>query len=118
MAFLTKEQMLVEMTLKKETVELATGSVIVSEASAEDYMKAYSSDLSKDENGEFSGVKFTSLLAVRSILGEDGKRMFADEEAETLRTSSSAFFTKIVAAIKRLNGLTEAEAKNSEASPS
>lgn len=101
---LDKKAILNAMKLKQEKVEIDGGSVIVQEVSAAEYMEVYSSEAVKSNN-EFDGTLFTSILATRCIVDAKGKRIFDDADAETLRNGSTAVYTKIALAVKRVNGL-------------
>lgn len=108
---LDKAAIIKAMKLKTETIKIDGGEVIISEVTALEYMDAYTSDLAKDEKGEFDGTKFTSLLATRCIVDAKGKRIFDDADAELIRNGSSSIYTKIIVKVKDLNGL-GADAKN------
>lgn len=105
MSALGKAAILKAMALKKETVEVEDGQILLTEVSASEYMEVFNSDAAKDDKGEFDGTRFTSLLATRCIVDDEGNRVFADDDAETLRNGSTAIYTKIALAVKRLNGL-------------
>lgn len=112
MGVLDKKSLLKALELKKETVVIEGGEVIVTEITATEYMDVYESPGAKNDKGEFDGVKFSALLAARCIVDAKGNRLFADEEADLLRNGSSSVFSKISAVVKRLNGLAGDEAKN------
>jgi hypothetical protein len=105
MSTLDKAGILKAMELKRETVTVEGGEIILTEIPADEYMEIYTSDAAKDANGEFDGTKFTALLATRCIIDKKGKRIFDDADAEQLRKGSTAVYTKIAMAVKRLNGL-------------
>lgn len=112
MKVLDRKSLLEEMQLKKETVTLKTGNVIVTEVSAAEYLDAMNSPLAKDDKGEFDGAKFTALLATRCVVDGKGKRIFTDEDTELIRSGSARVLNRIGAAVKRVNGLTGDETKN------
>lgn len=109
---LDKAALLAEMELQTEIVKLKTGNVIVKELSAVDYMEAFESPLSQDAQGEYSAVRFTALMVVRSAVDEAGDRIMADDDAEAFRNGGGSVFRKIAAAVNRVNGTTGEEAKN------
>ena len=109
---LDKVALLAEMALKTETVSLPSGSVMLSELSAESYMDAYESPLAKDATGAYSGVRFTALLVARCAVDDAGNRILSDEDADTFRAGSSGTFRKLSEAVNRLNGLAGDEIKN------
>ncbi len=108
---LDKSAILKAMALKSETVTIDGGEVLLQEVTATEYMEVYNSDAAKNDKGEFDGTKFTSLLATRCIIDKKGKRVFEDSDAELLRNGSTAVYTKLAMAVKRLCGL-GAEEKN------
>lgn len=72
--------------------------------------------------GKFDTTAFAAGLIVRCIIGEDGGRLFSDDETQLLAQKSSAAFTRVFEAAARLNGLHSESAgaaeKNSPAAPS
>lgn len=101
-----------ELKLKTEEVPVGSGKVLVTEVTALEYMEVYDSEAAKNDKGEFDGSKFAAALAVRCIVDKNGKRLYSDDEAGVLRNGSSAIYTKLVLAVKRLNGLGAEPAKN------
>jgi len=102
--------------LKTETVDINSKGVIVTELTAMDYMDVLNSPLCNDAAGEWDGTIFMSLLTAHCIVDDKGNRIYADADAASLRSMSTPIYNKIVAAVKRLNGLTGDETKNSEPS--
>lgn len=106
-----KESLLNEVKLNTETVTIGGRGVILTEVSAAEYMDIYNSPEAKNEKGEWDGTRFTSLLVTRCIVDGKGQRMYDDADADKFRNGSTAVYTKLAAAVRRLNGL-GAEGKN------
>lgn len=114
---LDKSALLSALKLKTEEVEIDGGTVIVSEIGAADYIKLWT-DPSNQTDGEIDMVKFTPALLACTIVDQDGKRIFSNDDISELSRSAHAPFLKIAEAAKRLNGLSGSEIKNSESSQS
>lgn len=71
--------------------------------------------LSKDDKSSEFGLR----LVVASVVDENGERVFADSEIDTLRSTSEAGITKLMDEVMVLNNYRKAPAeKNSETAPS
>lgn len=94
-----------ELKLKTEEVPVGSGKVLVTEVTALEYMEVYDSEAAKNDKGDPDGSKFTAALAVRCIVDKKGQRLYGDNEADLLRNGSSSVYTKLILAVKRVNGL-------------
>ena len=65
-------------------------------------------------DGSIKSDKAASLLAVRVITDENGKRLFADDDIDVLGAKSTAALNRIFVAAKRLNRLTLADIEDLE----
>lgn len=109
---MTREELLQAAKLKSEAVELGHGQVvIVTELSAEEYLQALDHPDVKNDDGDYNGAAFNSLLVVLCVRDGDGNRLFTDDDASLIRNGSFAVYRKLVAAVNRINGL-ESETKN------
>lgn len=103
------------LALKKETVTLPEGEVIVSEIGAADYIRLWTDPANQGEDGKADMAKFTPALVARCLVDANGDRLFSDADAEMLGKSAIGPFNALAAAARRLNGLS-GEAGNSEPS--
>ena len=112
---LNREELLGELKLKTEVVTLDDGSeVIVSEIGATDYINLWTSEAYSTED-KVDMAKFTPALIAYSVVDDQGRRLFSDEDILSLGRSANGPFFKIAQVAKKLNGLSGEPAKNSEA---
>lgn len=110
---LDKSAILSALKLKTESIELGSGTVIVSEIGASDYIELWTNPAYQTD-GEVDMAKFTPALLAYTIVDESGKRIFTVADVAELGRSAAVPFLKLAEASKRLNGLTGTEIKNSE----
>lgn len=94
--------------LKTRTVNLPDlgGEVLVRELSAGEFLEFGQRSASAVSTVERSGLIL--WLFVRSIVGQDGKRLFQDDETATLGDSlSRGDFERIQSAVFELNGMAQ-----------
>jgi hypothetical protein len=109
---LNREDLLKKLELKKETVTLDDGEVIVSELGASDLMDLYTRKELHNEAGDIIMAKFTPALVALAVVDESGARIFMDADIPLLEKASATQFAKISAAARRLSGLAGDEEKN------
>jgi len=108
--FLTKEQIIAAMDLKRETVEIPEwsvdgepGSVIVQELSArerEDFEKSL-----EKEDGEKDYSNFHARVAVLTCVDEAGKKIFTDADIPMLADKSLAALRRIADVAAKISKL-------------
>ena len=94
--------------LKNRTITLPDlgGEVVVRELSAGEFLEFGQRSSSASSTAEKSGLIL--WLFARSIVGQDGKRLFKDEEVGTLGDSlTRGDFEKVQAAVFELNGMAQ-----------
>lgn len=108
-----KNSILDTMKLKTEVVKLNDKvGVIVSEMNSVDYSELWSSpEMQKD--GQLDTNKFISTLITYCVLDKHGKRIFNEEDVAAIQKSSYKVFSKLSEAVRKLNGITGEETKNS-----
>lgn len=109
---LDRNALLAAMELKREEVEIAGGTVLVSEIGATDLINLYTREDLLDGEKKIDMAKFTPALVAYAVVDEQGTRIFSDADIPALEKASPAVFTKLSEAAKRLNGLTGEEQKN------
>ena len=109
---LNREELLKTLELKKETVVLDGGDVIVSEVCAADMMDLYTRKDLQNEAGDITMAKFTPALIAMAVVDEEGKRIFDDSDIPLLEKAAALQFSKLAAVARRLNGLAGDEVKN------
>jgi hypothetical protein len=57
----------------------------------------------RSADGAIDGVAFRGRLLVRTIVGDDGKRMFADDEVELVNSKSASVLDRLYEAADKLN---------------
>jgi hypothetical protein len=105
---LTKENFQPFARLKKRTVTLPDlgGEVTVRELSAGEFLEFGQKSASASSVADKSGLIL--WLFARSIVGQDGKRLFQDDEAAVLGDSlTRGDFEKVQAAVFDLNGMAQ-----------
>jgi hypothetical protein len=55
--------------------------------------------------GKFDATLFASLLVAKTIVGDDGGRLFGDDDAPALAAKSASAFNRVFEAAAKLNGL-------------
>lgn len=122
---LTRDEILAAQDIKQETVPAREwgGDVIVRSCTALE-QDAYQESMFRPELvGKKTEVKSNyrnskARLVVKCVIGEDGKRLFSDDDAEALGQKNAATILRIFRVIQRLSGMDdEAEKvleKNSE----
>lgn len=113
---LTKDEFFEELSLETERVQIGKGEVVVTEIGAVDYHELYSDRANFDENGNVDMKKFINALIVRAVLDEDGNRLLTIDDIPRLAKAKPKPFIKLSNVVRRLNGLTGDEVKNSEPS--
>jgi hypothetical protein len=111
---LDREALLQAMELKTERVQIGDGEVIITEIGAADYIALYS-DPALQTDGAVDMAKFSPALVARSVIDEQGNRIFTDEDIAAIGKGSVSVFEKLAATARRLNGLSgsiEEAAKN------
>jgi len=102
-----KKDALLNPELRIETVEIdRIGAVNLREMTAKD-MADY---LSKA--GKVPDVELQCFLIARSIVDDDGERMYKDKDTEGLMRNPAAILTKLTEAILSLNGFQDDNEKN------
>jgi hypothetical protein len=109
---LNRESLLKSMELKKETLEIEGGTVIVSEIGATDLIDLYTRKELHDADGNIIMAKFTPALVAMSVVDDAGRRIFADADIPLLEKSAASQLSKLAQAARRLNGLLGDETKN------
>jgi hypothetical protein len=109
--FLDRNALLEAMKLKTETVAIDDGEVILSEIGAKDLMDLYTRKDLQDEKGGIVMSKFVPALVAKSVIDENGNRLFTDEDAELLEKAGAARFSNLAQTARRLNGLAGDELK-------
>jgi hypothetical protein len=102
---LTREKILSETDLKKETVTVKEwgGDVIVSEMSGATRDSWEQAIREKDASGRI--VSPRAKLIVFTVVDEKGNRIFKDDDIEGIGKLSSEALEKVCAVAMRLNGL-------------
>ena len=117
----SKEQFFKECAPTSEDVKVKDGlSVRITEMSATEFINLWvNPDFRAEGNNDAIDLrKITPALIVGSATDEDGIRIFSDEDAANLEKKvGSAVFIKLGTVARRINGISGAEEKNSEASP-
>lgn len=76
----------------------------------------------KGKNANVNLNNLRAKLVARSVVDEDGKRLFNDDDIAALGAKSAAALTRVYEAAQRLSGITEEDVdeltKNSETAPS
>lgn len=124
MNIITKEAVLTVSDLKHEDVPVPEwgGTVRVRELTARE-RDAFESTL-RPATGSAAPdtANLRARLCVRSIVGEDGSRLFNDEDADALGSKSAQVVDRIFTVAQRLSGIGadqgRAAEKNSGAAPS
>lgn len=120
--FLSKDQILGN-KLKSETVTVPEwgGDVIVREMSARE-RDAFETAILNRDGEEVTVENVRAHLAVRSVVDEQGNRIFGDDDAEALANQSGAALNRIYTKACRLSRLRKADVeelvKNSGTGPS
>lgn len=124
MSVLSKEEFLQEAKLKTEFVKInGEKGVYVSEITAYDltdlYAKVSFETTEKDEQGNFKTdmnmKEFNFELLLACIVDENGNRMFASNEIETVKRFPQKITQILSTACKKINGLIGDEGNESEA---
>lgn len=121
MTALNREMILSAGDLRHEKVEMPEwgGHVYVSSVSAADWMDFQDAAIKgKEDQGQSNTAPWVGRMLVRTIVDEQGQRLFADEDAPILMRKPLTVINRLYRAADRLNdfsgrGLKEAE-KNSE----
>lgn len=123
---LSKEQILKSVPVR-ESVEVPEwgGAVWVSRLSG--LHRAELDDISRDlfvgeekKLTSVSALKYTLALLVRSVVDDEGNRLFSDEDMDSLRAQSDEALARVGTVAARLNGIgakEEAEIKKSSLVP-
>lgn len=112
MAILTKEQILAADDLPRESVEVPEwgGEVLVRALTAGE-RDAFEAELT-ERRGKQIEVNLRDVrakLCSRAICDGDGKRLFTDQEVQTLAAKSASALTRVFEVAQRLSGLTGAD---------
>lgn len=102
--------------LETERVAIGKGEVIVTEIWSTEYIALYSDETLRDEKGEVDMNKFVNALITKAVIDEEGNRILSDDDRKAFEKAKPKLYLKIANAVKRLNGLSGDEAKNSEPS--
>lgn len=115
-----KNAFLDQAKLKKELVDIGDGhQVFITELEATTFYPIWLDPeyAAEGGGGAVDLRKIIPALLARSIVDEEGNRLFADEDAADLAKISPSTYFPLSEAVRRLNGISGVEAKNSEASP-
>lgn len=130
MGLLTKAQILAADKKKTEDVDVKEwgGKVRLQELSAadRDMWESESFVTDEDEEGKattkFNPKQARARLVVRCLIGDDGKRLFSDDEVAAVGSLSASTVQKLFMACRRLNAISAGDIKelekNSDAAPS
>ena len=130
MGLLTKAQILAADKKKTEDVEVKEwgGKVRLQELSAadRDLWESESFITETDDEGEqsarFNPKQARARLVVRCLVGDDGRRLFSDDEVASVGSLSASRVQKLFMAARRLNAISAGDIKelekNSDAAPS
>jgi len=110
---LTRDAILGADDLPKQEVEIPEwgGSVFVRTMTAGE-RDAYESSMLL--NGKPNLANMRAKLVVRTAVDEEGKRLFADADAEALGKKSASAVDKLFGVAQRLNGLTKKDVEELE----
>ncbi len=102
---LDKNAILSAQDIKTETVAVPewNGSVGVRTLSATDLLSFW--DSCRDAAGELVRDRVQPALLARTLVGDDGARIFNDEDIGALMAKSAGAVAKLFEAAQRLNGL-------------
>lgn len=123
--YLTKELILQAQDIQREEVQVPEwgGVVLVCGLNGKQRDGLEASMI--EGKGKNANVNLTNLrakLAARSIVDEDGKRVFSDEDIPALALKSALALNRVYEVAQRLSGITQEDVeeltKNSEAAPS
>ena len=78
--------------------------------------------IGKGKNANVNLNNLRAKLVARSVVDEDGKRIFTDDDISALGAKSAAALTRVYEVAQRLSGITQEDVdeltKNSETAPS
>jgi len=100
---LNREGLQAKGKLKQEDVSLGDDVARIEELSALDYQEVWKSAGGGSE--EWDGVKFVAVLCVRCVIGEDGKRIYSDDETGLLLGWGKTNYGIISTAVQKINGI-------------
>lgn len=124
MSSLTRDAILAALDLPTETVDVPEwgGSVVVRGLNGTD-RDAFEAEMfqSKGKDTELNRVNLRSRLLVRTVVGEDGKRLFTDTDIAPLGAKSAVALDRVFGVSMRLSGIGEKDVdelvKNSDSGP-
>lgn len=107
---LTRQAVLAATAVETRDVKISQGVVRVRGLSGaeRDSLEA-STIMRKGKNQEINLSNFRAKLCVRAMIGEDGKRLFEDRDAELLSQINAKDLAKIYDAASELSGISEAD---------
>lgn len=117
MTALSKERLLSADSYRREKVDLPElgGFVYVGAVSAADWMDCQDAALKdKDEGGRGSTAPWVGRMLVKSIVDEDGNRLFGDEDAEELMRRPLAVINRLYKAADAVNDFAGRGVKDAE----
>jgi len=103
---LTREQLISADTKRYVDVETIAGVVRLGVMSSKDRDEYLSIFLNSVDAAEGRDLSPKHILLSKCIVGEDGKRLFSDDETDIISSKSSDFIDVLVKAANELNGLT------------
>ncbi len=110
---LGRDDILKSEDLATETVEVPEwgGAVIVRALSGSERDAYEAGIFGSGKKGEYNLQNIRAKLASRTIVGEDGKRLFSDADIDRLGLKSAAALDRVFSAAQKLSGLTKEDIK-------
>ena len=108
MKVLNREDILAAMDLNREKVEVPEwGGSIFIQCMTGSERDDFENDtyIQKGSNIEYNRKNFRAKLLARTIVSEDGKRLFGDQEIDLLGKKSGKVLDKLLPIALRLNGI-------------
>jgi hypothetical protein len=124
MGLLTRDQILEADDLPREVVEVPEwgGEVYVAAMTGADRDRFDESIQGRGGDDRVSMENYRARLLARCLVGEDGKRLFSEQDVEALGRKSSAALGRLFSVAIRLNRLRKEDVdelvKNSDGAPS
>lgn len=124
--YLTRDQILTAQDISREEVHVPEwwdGTVLVQGLNGEERDALEGSMIKgKGKNAEVNLANLRAKLVARSIVDEDGNRLFSDHDIPALAKKSAAALDRVYTVAQRLSRITQEDVdeltKNSETAPS
>ncbi len=112
MRLLTRDQILQAQDIARETVSVPEwgGSVLVRGLTGQE-RDAYEATIMRlnGTNAQMNLVNARAKLVARSVIDENGERLFGDEDVALLSKKSAAALERVFGVAQRLSGLTSSD---------